>query len=255
MRYWLPLICLVIFASSCTINKNIMFKTDREFVYDQPADSLDEYRLSPNDRIVFRLFTNKGDKLLQGASITGEAVKDNFNILNEINYTIQPDSTVKLPIVESIKLAGLTLLEAESYLEEMYTPYYNKAFAQILLLNNRVIVFPGSGGDAVVIPLQNRNTTIIEALASAGGISERGDASKVKLIRKIPGKEKPDIYLIDLSTIEGIALSQMPVQAYDVVYVEPVPEIASEVLKDLAPLLTLVSTFSILAALILRNSN
>jgi polysaccharide export outer membrane protein len=112
-----------------------------------------------------------------------------------------------------------------------------------------VIVFPGSGGDARVIPLMNNNTTVIEALALAGGISGRGNASKVKLIRRIPGTE-PDVYLMDLSTIEGIQYAGMSVQANDILYVEPVPEIAGEVLRDLSPFVTIVTSLALLYGVI-----
>ena len=65
-------------------------------------------------------------------------------------------------------------------LEEKYASYYVKPFVLMSVQNKRVIVFPGNAGDAKVIPLLNNNTSLIEALALAGGISDDGKAHKVK---------------------------------------------------------------------------
>ena len=42
----------------------------------------------------------------------------------------------------------MTVREAELMLEEKYTKYYNKPYVQLLVVNRRVVVFPGGGGDA-----------------------------------------------------------------------------------------------------------
>jgi hypothetical protein len=55
---------------------------------------------------------------------------------------------------------------------------------------------------------------------------------------------------MDLSTIEGMQAASTTVQAYDVIYVEPVPELANEVLRDLSPIVSIISSLSILWALL-----
>lgn len=243
MRYLL----FIIFAmgmASCTINKNIMFKTDQDYSYDLPSDSLtDDYVISPNDYINMLLFTNKGAKLIESTASPAESQR--FFQFIEVNYLVRADGTVELPEIGVVSIAGYTVREAETFVEGEYKKLYNDPFAVIRITNNRVIVFPGGGGDAQVIPIINNNTTVIEALALAGGIAQRGNASRVKLIRRTPGME-PEIYAMDLSKIEGIQDANMVVQANDIVYVEPVPEIASEVLRDLAPFVTLISGLALI---------
>jgi polysaccharide export outer membrane protein len=113
-----------------------------------------------------------------------------------------------------------------------------------------VIVFPGNGGEAKVLYLANNNVTLLEAIALAGGITERGRANKVKLIRK--NKEgKRDVYKIDLSTIDGVGYADIIVQANDYIYVEPDPEIGKEILKEVAPIVSLISSAAIVVAIIL----
>ncbi|MGZ4056618.1 MAG: polysaccharide biosynthesis/export family protein, partial [Bacteroidia bacterium] len=110
--------------------------------------------------------------------------------------------------------------------------------------NKRVIVFPGSAGDARVIPLLNNNTTLIEALALAGGIADDGKAKMVKLIRQ--NGDNHDVFLIDLSKIQGIKDASMVLQANDIIYVEPKRRYASRLLTDIAPIVSLITSAFIL---------
>jgi polysaccharide export outer membrane protein len=110
--------------------------------------------------------------------------------------------------------------------------------------NKRVIIFPGSAGDAKVIPLENNNTTLIEALALAGGIADDGKARMVKVIRRT--NDKNDVYLVDLSTIEGIKHANMILQANDIIYVEPRRKYATKAIAEIAPVLSLISSTLVL---------
>ena len=221
-----------------------MFKTDQDFAYDTPSDSLnDDYVISANDFIRLLVFTNKGAKLIE--STASPAEQQRFFQFIDVNYLVRADGTVELPEIGEIDIAGFSVREAEAFLEEKYKTLYNDPYCVIRITNNRVIVFPGLGGDAQVIPIVNNNTTVIEALALAGGVAQRGNASRVKLIRRKQGQD-PEIYKMDLSTIEGIQYANMVAQANDIVYVEPVPEIASEVLRDLAPFVTLISGLALI---------
>ena len=80
----------------------------------------------------------------------------------------------------------------------------------------------------------------MEAIAQAGGITDRGKASTIKLMRKINGERV--VYGIDLSTIEGLKYVDMIVQANDYIYVEPTPELAKEISKDVVPIVSILSS-------------
>ncbi len=226
-----------------------MFKTDHDYVFDQPpAGSNDsvEYRISPNDVITLQVFANEGSRLLEmtAGSGDGQVFMQNANVF----YIIDNQGNVDLPEIGMTNLRGYTLYEAREFLQDQYEVYYKEPYVLLQITNNRVIVFPGSGGEAAVIPLQNNNTTLIEALALAGGVANRGDARRVKLIRYLG--ERREIYQFDLSTIEGVQQGSMIVQANDVIYVDPVPEIARELLQDLSPVVTLVSSVALIYALV-----
>ena len=154
---------------------------------------------------------------------------------------VRQDGKARLPMLGDVQIAGLTKLEAEMNLEEAYAKYYVNPYVQVQIQNQRVFVFPGNGADAQVIELQNNNTTLLEAIARAGGIAERGRAKRVKIIRQT--KEGKDVYQINLSTIgEGLKYTSMIMQANDIVYVEPVPEISQGVLNEVTPIVALLSS-------------
>jgi polysaccharide export outer membrane protein len=90
----------------------------------------------------------------------------------------------------------------------------------------------------------------MEAIAMAGGITQRGRAAKIKLIRKIDGERK--VYLIDLSTIDGLKYVDMIVQANDYIYVEPVPQIGNEILRDVAPIVSLITSAVLIYTVVQR---
>ncbi|HKK38916.1 MAG TPA: polysaccharide biosynthesis/export family protein [Cryomorphaceae bacterium] len=252
------LLVLVSFAlGSCTINKDLLFKTPTDYTFDEIPDSTKaEVVIAPNNLLTFNFFTGNGHILVEqsiGNGILGGGGQNNQNIMgqrNQISYLVNEDGTVKLPVLGRVRLDGLSIREAESKLEEMYSVYYNEPFVMLQVQNNRVVISPGAGGTAQVITLVNANTTLMEALAMAGGVDNRGNASQIKLFRENRTTGKREVYLIDLSTIEGIEEADMIVQANDIIYVEPLPLIAREIVQEIAPIVTLITTAALLITIL-----
>jgi polysaccharide export outer membrane protein len=229
--------------SSCSINKNIMFQTDTEYEFKKPdLDSTNkEYKLAPFDYITISLFTGDGAMILEYTT-SGIERQPNYGGF-DLYYILDKDGEVDLPVLGKTKLAGLSIPDAQKYLESKFINY-NDPFCLVRVLNRRVMVFTGEGSVGTVVPLANQNISVLEAIALAGGIRERGNASKVKLIRGKNGAN--EVYRLNLSTIEGVESAKMIVQAGDIIYVEPVPQITNEFVKDIAPLVSLVSSTLIL---------
>jgi polysaccharide export outer membrane protein len=231
---------IVILFTGCTINRDIMFKTGDDFDF-SPLVELESsgYKIAPNDMLSFQLFSNKGQRLNQ-MSAGGAGLA----------YLVKPDGLVELPELGDIRLEGLTIEEAESLLEEAYSSFYNDPFVMLRVQNNRVYIFPGEAGRASVVTLQNMNTTLLEVLAMSGGMGSRANASQVKLIRKT--EKGNEVYKMDLSTIEGLDAANTVVQAYDIIYVEPLPMLARETTESLTPITSLISTLTFFYAFIVN---
>tara|TARA_Y100000782_G_scaffold115391_1_gene157526 strand:- start:4562 stop:5275 length:714 start_codon:yes stop_codon:yes gene_type:complete len=230
------------------MNPSIMLRTDKDFVFDIPSDTLpSEYTLNVNDRFSFRLFSKDGFQIIDITSFSGGTVSG-YNFAQTFQYTIEPDSTTKLPIIGKQKVAGKTIRQIERFLEEKYAAYYNDPFVMVNVVNRRVFVFTGQDGKGEVITLSNENTTLIEGLALAGGISEDGKSHKIKLIRGY-NTDDAKVFQFDLSTIDGIHSAGMILQANDIIYVEPQVRVARDVLREVTPIVSLItSTIVVIAA-------
>jgi polysaccharide export outer membrane protein len=249
MRYLLFSIAITFLLGSCTVNKDLLFKSPKGYTYEAfPDTASPSATLSPNNLLTFNFFTGNGHMLVEqglgSGLLGGGGAQQNQAMMqrNQITYLIDRDGTAKMPVIGRIKLDGLTIREAESKLEELYSQYYNEPFVMLKVDNNRVIVSPGNGGTAQVISLVNNNTTLMEALSMVGGVASRGNSSKIKLIRLNENTKERDIYSIDLSTIDGLRYADIIVQPNDIIYVEPLPLIASELVQEIAPVLTLLTT-------------
>lgn len=244
MRNFLWLLLLAFAFSSCNINKDILFKAPADYDYATVPDTIDAaYKISPNDIVDFQFFVSKGYILTEGNINSKEGANLALRDKNQrLHYIVDRDGTVKFPILGRVHISGLTIREAENKLEELYSKYYNEPFVMLEINNNRIIVSPGGGGDAKVIPLTNQNTTLMEALALAGGVNDRGDASQIKLIRRTEDGQGHEVYKIDLSTIEGLAQADIVVQANDIIYVRPLPMLARETVREIAPYISLLSS-------------
>ena len=214
----LVLFVAVVSLFACNYNSAIMMKTEKDFVFDEvPTDTVSEYILSTSDIIEFQLYTNKGTSIIDVTAIS-ESDNRGSVLRSGETYLIEPDGFVKLPILDRTKLEGLTIRDAEVLLEKEYAKFYINSFVKLKVKNRRIVVFPGGSGKAQVIPLQNENVTMLEALGQVGGLPNVAKAYKIKLIRG--DLKNPEILKIDLSTIEGLRNAELIIQANDIIYIE-----------------------------------
>lgn len=242
---FIVLFSLFVFSSCQVLNPERMLRTPPDFEYSDFSELPDnvEYRIAPDDELFFRLFTNDAERLVDPVNPTGNQMQR----ANQFTYVVEFDGMVKIPVLGRIKLSGLTLREAEALLENEFSEFYNRPFVQLRVTNHRVIVFPGGrGGSSQVVYLQNSNTSLFEALAQAGGIAD-GRASRIKLIRG--NLNNPQVFLIDLSTIDGVQNADMILQANDIIYVEPRERIPQRIMENIGPYLSLLSSALIVYSL------
>ncbi len=240
MRKLLLLFIAILSLSSCRVLRpNLMLKTPKDYVFDQLNDTMtkEEYRISPTDAVSLRILSNEGFKLVD---FSNNGAPANIASNSVIETLVEQDGTIKVPLIGRIKVQGLTGREAEQLLETKFSEFYVGPYVILRITNKRVSVFPGSGGSGRVVNIINNNTTVLEALAYAGGLTDDGKAYRIKLVRKT--KTKPLVYLIDLSTIDGLQAGNTVVQANDVIYVEPRPKFISRAVAEAAPYVSIISS-------------
>ena len=240
------------------------------------------YLIQPNDFLEVRVNTNKGERILDpngelqfgqpgggsapsrssgGQSGAGGARggggqrnvgQGSGGVSSGTEFLVQADGTVFLPLVNRVKVTGLSLLQADSVLKLRYDEFYKESFVTTRVTNNRVFVFGSPGGQ--VISLTNDNMNLLEILALAGGIDGGGGGGggvggglyryggKASNIRIIRGDLKnPRIQQIDLTTLNGMRRANLQMEPNDIIYVEPIRRPLLEVLTDAAPIISLSS--------------
>lgn len=259
MRKLLFLFCVVTMTSCNWLYPSIMLRAPRNYPYSKLNDSISnvEYKISINDIVTLRLYSQDGFRLIDYSSIVDNqgGGANTTTTANVTEYTVDPDGTIRFPVLGRVLINGLTIREATQMLEQKFSQYYIKPFIILTVTNRRVIVFPGDPGDARVVPLTNNNTTLMEVLAGMGGLTQDGKSKQIKLIRGNPNK--PDIYLIDLSKIDGIKQAYTIMQEGDIIYVTPQRQIISDAVNKVTPTITalsvVVSLFVTIA--LLRTAN
>jgi polysaccharide export outer membrane protein len=240
---------IVVLLNSCgNVNSNALFKIpkDGSFKYDSLVmNPTDDYILGPGDRFSFQFATNEGERIIFNQSGISELIDGNENLQNQqsrlrIDYLVRQDGKTNLPLVGEITVKGLTLVQLEDSISHLLSKNFINPFVQIRLSNQRVFFF-GDRGVANVIYLTNTNTSLIEVIALAGGISENSRSNSIKVMRRT-NSGKREIYKIDLSTINGLKEAEMIVQGNDYIYIDYKPRIASSIFKEVGPWLSLVTT-------------
>ncbi|UXP33640.1 polysaccharide biosynthesis/export family protein [Reichenbachiella agarivorans] len=229
-----------------------MFKLDDQFDENDLAAAVlhaeRNYVIQTDDYLSINVYTNRGERIIDPNKELQQNMTTQRRIEEDFTYLVQKDGTVKLPIIGQVKIDSLTLNQAESQLEIAYNTFYKDSFVKLGYVNKRVIVLGAMGGQ--LIPLLNENMTLIEVLALAGGLEMGAKSQNIKVIRGT--LSKPEVFQIDLSTISGMQKTMLSMEPGDIIYIEPWRRPWLESTKDIAPLLSLLSS-TLALILVLQN--
>ena len=210
-----PLVILLflIFFSSCTSTKqtiyfkdiqkdttlsNLVSKNFEPKIQTGDLLSITVASLSPENTVLYNAPQNA-----QGTS-TGYLVDENGNI-----------QFIKLG---TLHVAGMTRKELKMKLEKDLSPYLAQTVVAVGFQNRHVTMMGAISSQ--VLPMPNDNMTIFDALAAGGGITEKGKADDVLVIReKDNSKEFKRLDLTDKSIFYS---PYFYLQPNDIIYVEPV---------------------------------
>lgn len=217
-----------------------MFKiNDQSQVAQYTREAERNYVVQKNDLLNLRVYTSDGEMIIDpDLKLLKEIPPQVANIRPDPSYLVDINGVVKLPMIGEIKLEGLTIRQAEEMLQKEYAKFYTNPFIILQYGNKRVVVLGAVGGQ--VIPLVNENTSLVEVLALATGLNNDSKAQNIRVIRN------EQVFVADLSTLEGYKLSNMIMQPGDIVYVEPVRRPALEALRDYGPLVSILTSLTTL---------
>ena len=238
-----PIILLTgaILASCGSYRQNILFQVTPGDVEKQRIEAESNYTIRPDDLLTLEVYTNQGEKIVDP---NRESFKEGIATADPtaVQYLVDIDGMAKFPLINEVRVEGLTIKKAEEMLEEAYDKFYEGAFVRLQFNNKRVIVLGAPGGQ--VIPLTNENMRLTEVLALAKGIGADARASNIRVIRE------KKVFVADLSTFAGYQEFNLVMQPGDIVYVEPVRRPFIEALRDYSPVITIVTSLATLIFII-----
>ncbi len=193
---------------SCA-EKTSVKSTDRNVieVYNKKVEKK-EYRIKPGDRI--EIFFYRHPEL---------STKTDQNINQEDRgILVNKRGEIILPLIGSVKVAGLTERELEQLLHKKYQKYIKKPHLYLEVTNKRLYVV-GEVKNPRVIFVKDNKITLIEALSKAGDITDFGKRKEIYVLRG--GLKNPEVIKISVEQPEDLSLANIKLEPEDIVYVPP----------------------------------
>ena len=231
MRFRLLLCILIVGLSftSCIPTKKLTYLQ----VSETPADSIisiqrlqKPYRIQVNDLLSIRV--KALDQELVG--MFNPISEQNANATGEERmyydgFTVDLHGNIRVPTLGYISVLGYTVEEVRVLIEKELLDRYFKDQANIFVtvklagIRYTTLGEIGSGGQVIY----KEQVSIMEAVANAGGITEFGDMTDVKIIRQYPGGGEK-VHSIDLTNINATKSPYYYIQPNDLILVNPLPQ-------------------------------
>jgi polysaccharide biosynthesis/export protein len=177
-----------------------------------------KYLLQPKDIISIKL-TNvtKGEFDLSQLSEQGNNLVSS-GVTGGSGYIVSDSGYVFIPLMGKIKVADLTIEEAQQKIQLITNHFFDNTIVNIKMLNFYVYLL----GESTFKGKVNANSdrlTLVELMAITGGVAEYGDYRNIRIIRNIDNKAH--IYYVNLLNQDLITQNSIYLKPNDVIYIEP----------------------------------
>lgn len=145
-----------------------VFSNNNELDYDKAPNQAE---IAPSDVLDIKVF--------QAEELSGKV-------------RVESNGTISLPLVGSLKVAGMTPAEAENHLKTALKAKYLQDPQVTIFLENftsQRITLEGEFQDPGIYPISG-SATLLQSIALAGGLGDLADPDKVVLLRRVGDKTK-----------------------------------------------------------------
>ena len=163
-----------------------------------------EYKIQPHDRLSVVIY--------QYPELTPTA-------MNEKGILIDSQGYISLPLIHRVKVAGYTQSEAARMIENKYTKYLTNPSLNLEVMNKRVYIL-GEVKKPGVVQLENETMSVIQAIASAGGLTDSAQRDEVYIVNH-DGKKNMRMRKVDLTSFAALQSTNLIIKPNDIIYVQP----------------------------------
>ena len=103
---------------------------------------------------------------------------------------VRPDGMITLPLINEVKVAGLTPTQLQALLAEKLKPFINVPQVTVIVrqINSRNVYLIGQVAKEGIFPI-NSSTTILQLIAEAGGLNDFAKRKAIYVLRKQESKQ------------------------------------------------------------------
>lgn len=190
------------------------------------------YQIQPKDLLQIRNLQNRKYLVQEQSPVSA----------NETSvYEVAPDSTITLPLIGNIKVAGLSRHEAAVHIGKYYSQELKDPIIELKIINLKVTLL-GEVKNQGNYNLVKDETTLVELIGAAGGLTEKGNEKNIKIVRR--NADTRQVLAINLSDIRTLSNPEILMQNNDIVYIAKHKKaVRTEKLQGLSAILQPVITF------------
>lgn len=221
---FLSLIILIFCNTSCTSTKKVIYFNnlqDSTAASIKNAQSVFENTIQKNDQLSIVVGGSNALDLiaLNSGGGSGGLGSNPAAASVVLGYLVEADGKIQVPYIGKVKAEGLTRLQLQDTLTEMFKDYTKNPVVNVRFLNYSFSVL-GEVGHSGRFSMINERTTILEAISMAGDITYLGKLDNVSIIREVNGERK--FARVNLLSKDIFNSPYFYLKTNDVVYVEPV---------------------------------
>ena len=256
---FIAIISILAVLSSCGVRKertlfnapsDIVTDTIKQvYVVNDQGISDAYYKIKVNDQLAIRNVQNfefgaTGNTTGSTSSSNSQQSSASGGINNVLSYPVDLDGMVNLPAIGKVEVIGLTRREAAIKIQDLYKNKLLKDPIIELSVVNLKVTLLGEFSKQGNFLLERDNTTLIDIIGEAGGITKTADPKTLKIIRG--DRANPELIYVNLNDINSLASKKLVLQNHDIIVLQPTKSSAtSDKLQSLnnilQPLLVVVN--------------
>ena len=167
-----------------------------------------EYKIQPHDRISITMYNHPE----LGTNSVQSQKQDLSGVL------VNSEGNVRLPLIKSIHVAGLSQTQAQKKIEKAYSAYLEDAELNLEVLNKRAYIL-GEVKKPGEVRLFNEKTTLIQLIAKAGDLTDSANRHAIVVLKNRGNKIYTET--VSLTGPNSIRMATLMIYPNDVVYVAP----------------------------------
>ena len=229
MRYpaFLLLLLIVLSTASCIPTRKLTFLQESKVANDSLVSLRLEqppYRLQISDVLSIRIKA-LDQELVEMFNPTGTASTTLDEGYYYDGFAIDRHGNIRMPTLGEINVLGRTTEEVRGIVEKRLMDDYltpeAKLFVTVKLAGIRYTMAGEIGSPGIKTELTEK-LSLMDAIASAGSVSETGDLTDIVIIRQYPGGQR--VHHLDLTQLETMQSPYYYIKPNDLILVNPLPQ-------------------------------